>query len=134
MSIGGGNQQGGAGGVATMENRLEDVEKRLVGMQDELFVFSQEHLNFTTELRLLKEKQSRHEEDVKQIKESTIEMKIQFNEIMRRWDTLDARMFQLLQQSQTDSKSERKVFIDLLKYVLAGTVFAIIAFLFKGGL
>jgi chromosome segregation ATPase len=134
MSIGGGNQQGGAGGVATMENRLEDVEKRLVGMQDELLVFSQEHYNFTTELRLLKEKQSRHEEDVKQIKESTIEMKIQFNEIMRRWDTLDARMFQLLQQSQTDSKSERKVFVDLLKYVLAGTVFAIIAFLFKGGL
>jgi chromosome segregation ATPase len=134
MSIGGGNQQGGAGGVATMENRLEDVEKRLMGMQDELLVFSQEHYNFTTELRLLKEKQSRHEEDVKQIKESTIEMKIQFNEIMRRWDTLDARMFQLLQQSQTDSKSERKVFIDLLKYVLAGTVFAIIAFLFKGGL
>lgn len=133
MSIGGGNQQGGVGGV-TMENRLEDVEKRLMGMQDELLVFSQEHYNFTTELRLLKEKQSRHEEDVKQIKESTIEMKIQFNEIMRRWDTLDARMFQLLQQSQTDSKSERKVFIDLLKYVLAGTVFAIIAFLFKGGL
>lgn len=60
-------------------------------------------------------------------------MKIQFNEIMRRWDTLDSRVFQLLQQSQTDSKSERKVFIDLLKYVLSGTIFAIIAFLFKGG-
>lgn len=133
MTIGGVNQGGGADDVMPM-HRLEDVENRLTGMQDELMRFGAEHLNFSTELRLLKEKQSRHEEDVKQIKESTIEMKIQFNEIMRRWDTLDARMFQLLQQSQTDSKSERKVFIDLLKYVLAGTVFAIIAFLFKGGL
>lgn len=128
MSVG-----GGTGGVA-LENRMDDVENRLSGMSDELMRFGAEHAAFSTELRLLKEKQSRHEEDVKQIKESTIEMKIQFNEIMRRWDTLDARMFQLLQQSQTDSKSERKVFIDLLKYVLAGTVFAIIAFLFKGGL
>jgi chromosome segregation ATPase len=134
MSIGGVNQGGGADDVMPL-HRLEDVENRLIDMQDELMRFGTEHLNFSTELRLLKEKQSRHEEDVKQIKESTIEMKIQFNEIMRRWDTLDARMLQLLQQqSQTDSKSERKVFIDLLKYVLAGTVFAIIAFLFKGGL
>ena len=132
MSVGGANLGGGTGGVA-LENRMEDVENRLSGMSDELFRFGAEHATFSTELRLLKEKQSRHEEDVKQIKESTIEMKIQFNEIMRRWDTLDSRVFQLLQQSQTDSKSERKVFIDLLKYVLAGTIFAIIAFLFKGG-
>jgi chromosome segregation ATPase len=132
MSIGGVNQGGGTGGV-DLENRMEDVENRLSGMSDELMRFGAEHATFSTELRLLKEKQSRHEEDVKQIKESTIEMKIQFNEIMRRWDTLDSRVFQLLQQSQTDSKSERKVFIDLLKYVLAGTIFAIIAFLFKGG-
>ncbi|ETT55438.1 hypothetical protein BSK66_32345 [Paenibacillus odorifer] len=132
MSIGGVNPGGGTGGVA-LENRMDDVENRLSGMSDELMRFGAEHATFSTELRLLKEKQSRHEEDVKQIKESTIEMKIQFNEIMRRWDTLDSRVFQLLQQSQTDSKSERKVFIDLLKYVLAGTIFAIIAFLFKGG-
>ncbi|MEK5178281.1 hypothetical protein [Paenibacillus odorifer] len=132
MSVGGVNPGGGTGGV-TLENRMDDVENRLSGMSDELMRFGAEHATFSTELRLLKEKQSRHEEDVKQIKESTIEMKIQFNEIMRRWDTLDSRVFQLLQQSQTDSKSERKVFIDLLKYVLAGTIFAIIAFLFKGG-
>ncbi|WP_342479512.1 hypothetical protein [Paenibacillus sp. FSL F4-0097] len=132
MSVGGVNPGGGTGGVA-LENRMDDVENRLSGMSDELMRFGAEHATFSTELRLLKEKQSRHEEDVKQIKESTIEMKIQFNEIMRRWDTLDSRVFQLLQQSQTDSKSERKVFIDLLKYVLAGTIFAIIAFLFKGG-
>lgn len=132
MSVGGVNSGGGTGGVA-LENRMDDVENRLSGMSDELMRFGAEHATFSTELRLLKEKQSRHEEDVKQIKESTIEMKIQFNEIMRRWDTLDSRVFQLLQQSQTDSKSERKVFIDLLKYVLVGTIFAIIAFLFKGG-
>lgn len=132
MSVGGVNPGGGTGGV-TLENRMDDVENRLSGMSDELMRFGAEHATFSTELRLLKEKQSRHEEDVKQIKESTIEMKIQFNEIMRRWDTLDSRVFQLLQQSQTDSKSERKVFIDLLKYVLVGTIFAIIAFLFKGG-
>ncbi|MEK3750073.1 hypothetical protein NYE25_17780 [Paenibacillus sp. FSL E2-8871] len=132
MSVGGVNPEGGTGG-AVLENRMEDVENRLSGMSDELMRFGAEHATFSTELRLLKEKQSRHEEDVKQIKESTIEMKIQFNEIMRRWDTLDSRVFQLLQQSQTDSKSERKVFVDLLKYVLAGTIFAIIVFLFKGG-
>ncbi|MEK4197067.1 hypothetical protein [Paenibacillus odorifer] len=133
MTIVGVNTGGGDAEAAPIEHRLEDVESRLVVIQDEIFRFGTEHLSFSNELLLLKEKQSRHEEDVKQIKQSTIEMKIQFNEIMRRWDTLDSRVFQLLQQSQTDSKSERKVFIDLLKYVLAGTIFAIIAFLFKGG-
>ena len=132
MTIGG-VKPGGDVDVASIEYHLEDIESKLVVIQDEMLRFGTEHLGFSSELQLLKEKQSRHEEDVKQIKQSTIEMKIQFNEIMRRWDTLDSRVFQLLQQSQTDSKSERKVFIDLLKYVLAGTIFAIIAFLFKGG-
>lgn len=117
-----------------MENRMEDVENRLSGMSDELLRFGAEHATFTVELRLLKEKQSRQEDDVRQIKESAAEMRVQFNEIMRRWDTLDERMFKIYERSQTDSTAERKVYIDLLKYVLGGTVFAIIAFLFKGGL
>ncbi|MEK4239730.1 hypothetical protein [Paenibacillus sp. FSL H7-0714] len=133
MTIAGANTGGGDAEAAPIAYRVEEVENRITVIQDELLRFETEYLSFNSELSLLKEKQSRHEEDVKQIKQSTIEMKIQFNEIMRRWDTLDSRVFQLLQQSQTDSKSERKVFVDLLKYVLAGTIFAIIAFLFKGG-
>lgn len=129
----GGEQQGGNGDV-TLENRMEDVETRLNGMSDELLRFGAEHLTFTVELKLLKERQSRQEDDVRQIKESTAEMKVQFNEIMRRWDILDERMFKIYESSQLSSTAERKVYIDLLKYVLGGTVFAIIAFLFKGGL
>lgn len=133
MNDGGVNQRGGTGGVETLENRMEDVENRLSGMSDELLRFGAEHATFSVELRLLKEKQSRQEDDVRQIKESAAEMRVQFNEIMRRWDTLDERMFKIYERSQTDSSAERKVYIDLLKYVLGGTVFAIIAFLFKGG-
>jgi hypothetical protein len=133
MPDGGADQREETGGVEALENRMEDVENRLNGMSDELMRFGAEHVTFVVELKLLKERQSRQEDDVRQIKESTAEMKVQFNEIMRRWDTLDERMFKIYERSQTDSTAERKVYIDLLKYVLGGTVFAIIAFLFKGG-
>lgn len=67
MSVGGVNLGGGTGGVA-LENRMDDVENRLSGMSDELMRFGAEHATFSTELRLLKEKRSRHEEDVNKSK------------------------------------------------------------------
>lgn len=131
--------EGGAGGV-TVENRLEDVENRLAGMQNELLQFSVESMQFRekqqlfqAELKVLAERQSKQEDDVRQIKDAANRMEVHFNEVMRRWDKLDERVFEMYQQQQTDNKSERKVMIDLLKFVLGGTVFAIIAFLFKGG-
>lgn len=133
MSDGGAIQQGGTGGVMSMENRMEDVENRLSGMSDELLRFGAEHATFVIELRLLKEKQARQEDDVKHIKDSATKMEVQFNEIMRRWDTLDARMFELLQQSQSDSKAANKSWMDFTKYVIAATIGVIVAALFKGG-
>lgn len=141
MSDIGGLNGGGNGDVISMENRMEDMEHRLSGMQDELLIFSTESMSFKdqlslfqAELKFLNERQNRQEDDVRQIKEAANRMEMHFNEVMRRWDVLDARVFEMYNQSNADNKSERKVLIDLLKYVLGGTIFAIIAFLFKGGI
>ncbi|MEE4577878.1 hypothetical protein [Paenibacillus polymyxa] len=125
--------KGGEGDVVPIQ-RLEDVEKGLSALGDEFARLAAESNAMQLKLKYLDESRSRHEEDVKQIKQASAEMKIQFNEIMRRWDTLDARMFQLLQQSQEDEKAGQKSWMDFTKFVLGGTIIAIVAFIFRGGL
>ncbi|WP_074111997.1 hypothetical protein [Paenibacillus sp. P46E] len=113
--------------------RLEEVEQQLQGMAVEFTRLSAENVTANTKLRLLEENDHRHEENIKQIKESTIEMKVQFNAIMGKFDQLENRIFMLLQQSGKDNQTERKFWMDLLKYVLGGTIFVIIGYIFLGG-
>lgn len=132
MSDGGTQIRGGSGDVMPMQ-RLEDVEQQLQGLAAEFTRLSAENVTANTKLRLLEENDHRHEENIKQIKESTIEMKVQFNAIMGKFDQLENRIFMLLQQTGKDSQTERKFWMDLLKYVLGGTIFVIIGYIFLGG-
>lgn len=132
MAEGGAEQRGGTDDVVPIQ-RLEDVEQQLVGLAGEFARLSAETLTANTKMKLLEENDHRHDENIKQIKESTFEMKLQFNAIMGKFDQLENRIFMLLQQSGKDNVQERKFWMDLLKYVLGGTIFVIIGYIFLGG-
>lgn len=123
---------GGNGDVMPMQ-RLEDVEKGLAALSDEFARIHAENISTHTKIKLLEESDHRHEENIKQIKESTIKMEIQFSAIMGKFDSLENKIFSLLQQSGKDSAAERKFWMDMLKYILGGTIFAIVAYVFMGG-
>jgi predicted nuclease with TOPRIM domain len=132
MSDGGTENRGGSEDVMPMQ-RLEEVEQQLQGLAAEFTRLAAENVTANSKLRVLEENDHRHEENIRQIKESTIEMKLQFNAIMGKFDQLENRIFMLLQQSGKESMAERKFWMDLLKYVLGGTIFVIIGYIFLGG-
>ncbi|MDF9845476.1 putative nuclease with TOPRIM domain [Paenibacillus sp. PastF-1] len=132
MPDGGTQNRGGSGDVMPLQ-RLDDVEQQLQGLAAEFTRLSAENVTANTKLKLLEENDHRHEENIKQIKESTIEMKVQFNAIMGKFDQLENRIFMLLQQSGKDNQTERKFWMDLLKYVIGGTIFVIVGYIFIGG-
>lgn len=118
MPDGGAKQQGGTGGVVEVERRLEDVEQQLQGLSAEFARMAAENLTANTKLKLLEENDHRHEENIKQIKESTIKMEIQFSAIMAKFDSLESKIFSLLQQSTKDSRAERKLWMDMVKNIV----------------
>lgn len=131
MNDGGVNQEGGTEDVVPMQ-RIEDVEKGLAGLADEFARISAENVATLHKIQFLEENDHRHEENIKQIKESTIKMEIQFGAIMGKFDALDTKIFSLLQQAGKDSNAERKMWLDLLKYVIGITVGVMVANMFLG--
>lgn len=117
MSNGGAIQEGGTDDVVPLQ-RLEDVEAGLSSLANEFTRLAAENVTANTKLKLLEENDHRHEENIKQIKESTFEMKLQFNAIMGKFDQLENRIFMLLQQANKESGTERKSWMDLFKYIV----------------
>lgn len=132
MVDGGVMQQGGTGGVE-LEKRIEDVEKGLESMKNEFLRLSGESTVADKRLKALEESVRRHDESLHQLKETTIEMKTQYTSIMGKIDNLETKIFNLLTQGTQASAVERKFWMDLLKYVLGGTIFVIIGYIFIGG-
>ncbi|MBY0011512.1 hypothetical protein [Paenibacillus typhae] len=116
-----------------MEKRIEDVEKNLESMKNEFLRLSSESTVADKRLKVLEESVSRHEQSIIQLKETTIEMKVQYANIMGKIDSLDTKIFSLLRDGRKDSAAERKVWTDLLKWVLSGTIIAIVGYIFLGG-
>ncbi|MFH5185705.1 hypothetical protein ACHHV8_25365 [Paenibacillus sp. TAB 01] len=118
-------------------NRLEDVERQLQGLSGELLRLSHETLGYQQRFLILEETQKRHEESIREIEKSTKVMELQFNQIMTRFDTLEMKLFSLLQQAQTNSVDERKAsqkeWLTFLKYVIGGTILLIVYQLFVKG-
>lgn len=132
MAEGGAKQQGGAGGVE-LEKRIEDVEQGLSTMKNEFLRLSGEAVAADKRLKVLEESVGRHEQSLAQLKETTIEMKVQYTNIIGKIDSLDTRIFSLLRDGRKDSAAERKIWMDLVKWVLSGTIIAIIGYIFLGG-
>lgn len=129
---GGVQDQGGTGGVE-LEKRVEDVEQGLMAMKNEFVRLSGEAVAADKRLKVLEESVRRHDESITQLKETTIKMESQYNNIISMLGTLDSKIFSLLRDSRKDSATERKFWMDLLKWVLAGTIFAIVSYMFVGG-
>lgn len=131
MSSGGTEQQGGTDDVLPLQ-RLEEVEHSLSNLSGEFARLAAENVTYNTKLKLLEENDHRHEENIKQIKESTIKMEIQFSAIMAKFDSLESKIFSLLQQANKDSGSERKAWMDMIKYIIGITIGVIVANQFLG--
>ncbi|WP_310549939.1 hypothetical protein [Paenibacillus glufosinatiresistens] len=116
-----------------MEKRIEQVELGLASMKNEFVRLSGEAIAADKRLKVLEESVRRHEESIAQLKEMTIKMESGFGEIKAMLGNLDTKIFSLLRDTRKDSLSERKFWMDLLKWVLAGTIFAIIGYIFVGG-
>ncbi|WP_410512040.1 hypothetical protein PaeBR_18650 [Paenibacillus sp. BR2-3] len=128
---GGAYQRGGSDDVVPIQ-RLEDVEQQLIGLKTEFTRMAAENVTANTKLRLLEENDHRHDENIKQIKESTIKMEIQFSAIMAKFDSLETKIFSLLQQANKDSGTERKMWLDFVKYIIGITIGVIVANQFIG--
>lgn len=124
------NKEGGTKDVVIQ--RLEGVEKGLAVLSNEFTRLAAESISTTTKIKLLEENDHRHDESINQIKESTIKMEIQFSAIMAKFDSLESKIFTLLQQAGKDSSAERKMWLDLLKYVIGITVGVMVANMFLG--
>lgn len=133
MPDGGAKQQGGTGGVTVMDKRMEDVERGLMSLSDQFARLSADSLVADKRLKALEESVSRHEQSLAQLKETTIEMKVQYTNILDKLNNLDTRIFSLLRDGNKNSAAERKVWMDMLKWVLSGTIIAIVGYLFLGG-
>ncbi|MGE7616081.1 hypothetical protein [Paenibacillus sp. NPDC101420] len=131
MSIGGANQEGGGGDVVPMY-RLEDVEKGLLGLSSEFARISADLANTNAKMNLLEAAGLRHEESILQMEKSTIKMEVKFGEIMGKFDSLENKIFMLLQQANKDSGSERKMWLDFVKYIIGITIGVIVANQFLG--
>lgn len=123
--------QGGEGDVVPIQ-RLEDVEKGLAHLSNELLLISAENAKFQNQIQVLKTTTDRHEKEVKEIKDLTSELRMQYKDIKEKLDGLDTRIFLLLQQSTTENHSVSKSIFELLKYVIGGTIIVMVASQFVG--
>ncbi|QSF44584.1 hypothetical protein [Paenibacillus tianjinensis] len=110
----------------TMEDQLQKLTEAFTKL-------SAENMSSDTKFKLLEENVNRQEDHIKRITESISEMKRQFNIITGKFNQIENRIFMLLQQSGKENQAERKFWMDLLKYVLGGTIFVIIGYIFIGG-
>lgn len=116
----------------------DDVTAQLQALAAEFTRLSAAAIADETRMKLLEETQRRHDEEIREIKISTGAIKEHYTQILGRFDSLESKLFALVQQSQTDGAKERsanqRAWISLIKYVLAGTIIALITYVFtKGG-
>ncbi|MEK4060970.1 MULTISPECIES: hypothetical protein [Paenibacillus] len=118
MADAGADVRGGVQDVMPLQQRLEEVEAGLNTLTSEFARIAAENVTANTKLRLLEENDHRQDESIKEIKSSTIKMEIQFSAIMAKFDSLESKIFSLLQQANKDSGAERKLWMDMIKYIV----------------
>ncbi|WP_433943594.1 hypothetical protein [Paenibacillus sp. SN-8-1] len=129
------------GGVLTIEElrtKTDELTQQLSAFSAEFARLSAAAVADDARMRLLEETQRRHDDDIREIKVATGAMKEHYTQILGRFDSLETKLFTLLQQSQIDSVKERtasqKAWLAFVRYVLGGTIIAIVAYIFaKGG-
>ncbi|MBP1990193.1 hypothetical protein [Paenibacillus eucommiae] len=118
--------------------RLENVEKQIAALSGEMLLLNTETLKHEQQLKILEESRYRHQEEMSRLSANQEVMKSSVAQILSRFDSFESKVFDLLRQMQTDSASERtnsqKEWMTFVKYVLGGTIIAVVYQLFsKGG-
>ncbi|MBU5672657.1 hypothetical protein [Paenibacillus brevis] len=127
-------------GVVTIEEiqaRQEEISRQLQAMSTEFTRLAAESIADQARFKLIEQQGERHEAEIRELKDSTRLMQIQFEQVMSKIDTLEMKLFNWLQQSQQDSAKERttsqKQWMQFLQFVLGGTIVAIVTYVFTRG-
>lgn len=110
----------------------DEVIQQLQSLSAEFARLSAANVADETRLKLLEETQRRHDDEIRELKVTTGAIKEHYTQILGRFDSLESKLFALVQQSQTDSTKERsanqRAWISLIKFVLTGTIFALVTY------
>lgn len=97
--------------VVTIEDiqaRQEEINRQLQALSAEFARMAAESIANQTKFQLFEQQSQRHEEEIRQLKESTKIIQIQFEQMMGKLDTFEMKIFSWLQQSQQDIAKERQ--------------------------
>ncbi|WP_338842063.1 hypothetical protein [Paenibacillus glucanolyticus] len=123
--------------IEQLRSKQEELEQQLHNLGGEFARLSMAAVADDQRFKLIEQKADRHEDDIRQLKDSTRIMQIQFEQVMGKIDTLEMKLFNWLQQTQKESAKERttsqKQWMSFLQFVLGGTIIAIVTFIFAKG-
>ncbi|MNI05811.1 hypothetical protein D3C73_587750 [compost metagenome] len=118
-------------------SRLEAVENQLLGVRKELLIITKDTMKHQQQLKILEETDRRHQDELRELRATQEVIKSSVNQILSRFDSFESKVFDLLRQMQTDSATERKFsqkeWMTFVKYVLGGTIIAVVYQLFSRG-
>ena len=124
--------------IEQLRTKQEELNQQLQGLSSEFARLSSAAYADEQRFKLIEQQTGRHDEEIRQLKDSTRLMQVQFEQVMSKIDTLEMKLFTWLQQSQQDSAKERttsqKQWMQFLQFVLGGTIIAIVTYLFSKGI
>jgi type II secretory pathway component PulM len=130
-------QEGDVIEIEQLRSKQAELEQQLQNLSGEFARLSMAAVADDQRFKLIEQKSDRHEDDIRQLKDSTRIMQIQFEQVMGKIDTLEMKLFNWLQQTQKESAKERttlqKSWMDIFKYTLSGTIIVIVAAIFLKG-
>lgn len=123
--------------IEQLRSKQEELTQQLQGLSNEFARLTTAAYADEQRFKLIEQQTGRHEEEIRQLKDSTRLMQLQFDQVMTKIDTLEMKLFSWLQQTQQDSVKERttiqKSWMDIFKYTLSGTIIVIVAAIFLKG-
>jgi len=125
--------------IEGLRTKTDDLTVQLQNLSAEFTRLSAQTLSDEARFKLIEQTTGRHDDEIRQLKDSTRMMQVQFDQVMTKIDTLEMKLFNWLQQTQQDSVKERttnnKQWFQFLTFVLGGTIIAIVTAVFvRGGL
>ncbi|WP_413241208.1 hypothetical protein [Paenibacillus sp. 1P07SE] len=125
--------------------QLQSMEEQLRGMQGELLQAAANYLVVSDKLQLVEEKTVRNTEELRELMSLANDLQKQYDRFGEKIDKLENKLFSWMQQmqrdnaelikaAQTEGALERqttlKSWMTFLQYVLGGTIFIIVAYVF----
>ena len=125
--------------------RLRKVEEHIQAVQAEMLRAAQEYLAVQARIELVEKAGARHEKELRELKEISRSLQQQYDRFGEKIDKLESKLFSWMQQlqrdnaelikaAQTEGALERqttlKSWMTFLQYVLGGTIFIIVAYVF----